>query len=319
MTASDSRREKDKKDIILLMEGGAMRGVFGAGVVTAFQEANIYPRVHSIYASSAGAHNAAFFLSHQTRLGSSIYYEDLAGRSFIHRRRFAALLVHLVAGLMRCTSGKKKQADVVEDLDYLAHVEEKVKRLDHKRLTRSAIPLHVQVCDARTGKTRYLDGRRQTIQILMASSDIIPLYPRAVRVGKGQYIDPVMVGEKLPYEEIARKHHDKTIVAIVNEPVRKGAIVSELSELIMLAILFLWNAKLAVWRARALMRHLAQRKARKRENVLYTVNEKPYGALCTDKKKLMETYQRGIRKGKKVLRALGKTRGGLSRKAAKSI
>ena len=64
------------KDIILIIEGGGILGVFGAGVLTAFQEANIYNRIKCIYATSAGAHDAAYFLTKQSKLGSSIYFKD---------------------------------------------------------------------------------------------------------------------------------------------------------------------------------------------------------------------------------------------------
>ena len=50
------------RDIIIIAEGGCMQGVFGAGVMTAFQESNLLnERVHSIYGSSAGAHNGRLF------------------------------------------------------------------------------------------------------------------------------------------------------------------------------------------------------------------------------------------------------------------
>lgn len=68
-----------ERDVIIVIEGGAMLGVFGAGVVTSFQQADMYGRVHSVYGASAGAHDLAYFLaaqkdSRQTKIGSSIYY-----------------------------------------------------------------------------------------------------------------------------------------------------------------------------------------------------------------------------------------------------
>lgn len=73
----------DKEKVVLYLGGGAMAGVFGAGIVTGLQESDFYDRVDTIYSSSAGVFNMAYFLSRQTRLGSSIYYEDLI-HDFIH-------------------------------------------------------------------------------------------------------------------------------------------------------------------------------------------------------------------------------------------
>ena len=75
-----------KGKVVLYLGGGAMAGVFGAGVVTRLQDVDFYGQVDTIYASSAGVFNVAYFLARQTRLGSSIYYEDLI-QGFIHPGR----------------------------------------------------------------------------------------------------------------------------------------------------------------------------------------------------------------------------------------
>lgn len=97
-----------------------MLGVFGAGVVTALQEANLYPRIHSIYASLAGAHDAAYFLCKKTRAGSSIYYEDLTNGRFIRPKAVFGYLIDVA--LARFARGHSIREFI--NLDYLAHVEE---------------------------------------------------------------------------------------------------------------------------------------------------------------------------------------------------
>jgi len=54
-----------------------MEGVFGAGVVTHLEEIDFYKNIEAVYGSSAGALIGAYFLSHQTKLGSSMFHEDL--------------------------------------------------------------------------------------------------------------------------------------------------------------------------------------------------------------------------------------------------
>ena len=60
--------------LIIYIGGGSMSGIFSAGVVTGLQDMNFYDKIEAIYGGSAGAINAAYFLSKQTKLGSSIYY-----------------------------------------------------------------------------------------------------------------------------------------------------------------------------------------------------------------------------------------------------
>ena len=66
-----------ERDIILILKGGTIQGIFGGGVMVAFERHDLYPRIHSIYAVSSGAHNAAYFLSGNTNEGATIYYDHL--------------------------------------------------------------------------------------------------------------------------------------------------------------------------------------------------------------------------------------------------
>ena len=75
---------QERRNLVLVFDHGGMAGVFGAGVATAFEDANLYPRVHSIYSASAGAHNAAYWLARQSHMGSTIYFDELFGKRFIN-------------------------------------------------------------------------------------------------------------------------------------------------------------------------------------------------------------------------------------------
>src|SRR4051812_28025217 len=68
--------KKDSK-IVLHIGGGVMAGIFGAGIITSFEEENIYPSIEAVYGSSVGVIIGAYFLANQSKLGSSIFYEDL--------------------------------------------------------------------------------------------------------------------------------------------------------------------------------------------------------------------------------------------------
>ena len=77
----------DGARVALAVEGGAMRGVISAGMVSALEELGLTDAFDAVYGSSAGAINAAYFLASQARLGTTIYYEDINSRAFIDMRR----------------------------------------------------------------------------------------------------------------------------------------------------------------------------------------------------------------------------------------
>jgi predicted patatin/cPLA2 family phospholipase len=77
----------DEASIALVVEGGAMRGVVSAGMVSALEALGLTHAFDAVYGSSAGAINAAYFLAGQASLGTTIYYEDINNRRFISMTR----------------------------------------------------------------------------------------------------------------------------------------------------------------------------------------------------------------------------------------
>lgn len=77
----------DGASIALAVEGGAMRGVVSAGMVSALEALGMTDAFDAVYGSSAGAINAAYFLAGQAALGTTIYFEDINNRRFINLQR----------------------------------------------------------------------------------------------------------------------------------------------------------------------------------------------------------------------------------------
>jgi predicted patatin/cPLA2 family phospholipase len=77
----------DGARIALAIEGGAMRGVVSAGMVSALEALGLTRAFDAVYGSSAGALNAAYFLAGQARIGTTIYFEDINNRRFIDLAR----------------------------------------------------------------------------------------------------------------------------------------------------------------------------------------------------------------------------------------
>lgn len=130
----------DGFSVALAVEGGAMRGVISAGMVSALEELGFADTFDAVYGSSAGAINAAYFLAGQARLGTSIYYEDINNRRFISLRR-AALGRPIV------------------NLSYLlADVAVRRKTLDVARVLASQAPLAVLATKVPDGSCAILRG-----------------------------------------------------------------------------------------------------------------------------------------------------------------
>jgi predicted patatin/cPLA2 family phospholipase len=77
----------DGASVALCVEGGAMRGVISAGMVSALEALGLTGSFDAAYGSSAGSLNAAYFLAGQAALGATIYYDDINNRRFIDLRR----------------------------------------------------------------------------------------------------------------------------------------------------------------------------------------------------------------------------------------
>jgi predicted acylesterase/phospholipase RssA len=66
----------DGAKIALCVEGGAMRGVVSAGMVSALEELGLGEAFDAVYGSSAGAINTAYFLAGQAAFGTAIYADS---------------------------------------------------------------------------------------------------------------------------------------------------------------------------------------------------------------------------------------------------
>lgn len=170
------RRDKsipvnDGRKITLILFGGIMAGIRGAGAVVALQEMGLQDAFDEIYSVSAGFANASYFLSGQTKLGTSIYYDDLCGNKFIDFR---------------------KPWKVV-NIDYAVDVMCNKKILNVGRIMANPTKLHVKLLDAKTKEVTYKEVHDvpivQYMEMMKAAIAIPYLYPHSVQVGLGRYND----------------------------------------------------------------------------------------------------------------------------------
>src|ERR1035441_10485383 len=124
----------------LAIEGGSMRGVVSAGMVTGLEFIGLLPCFDVVYGTSAGAINGAYFLAGQAAYGTTIYYENINNSSFID--------------LSRPFRGRP-----VASLEFIfEHVVVREKILDWQRVVNSPIPLRPVASSISRALPIVLDG-----------------------------------------------------------------------------------------------------------------------------------------------------------------
>ena len=179
----------------LIIGGGGMRSAFSAGALRGLEKSGLADVFDIVVGISAGSPICAYFLSGQTALGTSIYFEELAKNKFINFARVSKVM----------------------DIDYLDSVFRSVKPLDQEHIRSSRSKFYVTVTDAKTGKGELLDMGDKKIDIIdaiCASSALPMLYNKTITIKGKQYCDGA-IGNGIPIDFVLQKGC-KDILIILN-------------------------------------------------------------------------------------------------------
>jgi predicted patatin/cPLA2 family phospholipase len=175
-----------------VVEGGAMRGVFSAGVLDAFLEAAFHPFDLAI-GVSAGACNLASHLAGQHGRNKRCYLELMSRREFIDVRRAA-------------------RGRSIVDLDWLWDTLAIKEPLDVAAIARQKTEFVVVATSAETGEPVHLvPGEADMFDALKGSCALPVLYKNRVRVG-GKGIVDGGVSDPVPAEEAYRRGARRILV-----------------------------------------------------------------------------------------------------------
>lgn len=218
-----------KKEFVLYLSGGTMRGVFGAGVATYLDESGICEQLTAVYGSSAGAVTAAYLLTRQTRTGSSIFYVDLI-HDFISVRSF---LGGMKDRITRYVLGKDMQGvrDAI-NLDILFDAVKNKKILDLAKLRSSKVPLWIKVLNLQTAQSEYLlMHKHDPLALLRASTSTIPYVHTPVYLKEIPYGDAATV-DQINISELRRRHPSAKIVIVFSSDMyfKRGNVVKNCIE-----------------------------------------------------------------------------------------
>jgi predicted patatin/cPLA2 family phospholipase len=202
--------------IVIYFSGGTMSGVFGAGVATALQDNNIYPRVSAVYGSSAGVAIGAYFLARQSRLGSSIYWEDCI-KNFISVKNFFIGTWQRFQDEFIKSVPSAHLRDAL-DIEYLMNVVRTKKRLDTELIISQDIPFYAKLFDLDAGDIAYVDMRRQDILDIFATAiSPFPYAHKLIKIDGRRYIDAGII-DIMGIDAILQKHQNDKILVILNRP-----------------------------------------------------------------------------------------------------
>jgi predicted patatin/cPLA2 family phospholipase len=188
----------DGASVALAVEGGAMRGVISAGMVSALEVLGYGQAFDAVYGASAGAINAAYFLAGQARLGTTIYHEDINNRRFID--------------LARVFLGRP-----IVNLSFLLDdVATRSKPLDVDRVLQSSVPLRVLATDVARESSCVLGGFRSAAALfgaLRAGATMPVLAGGPFTYGARLFLD-ASLSEPIPVSTAERDHHTHVLVLL---------------------------------------------------------------------------------------------------------
>ena len=193
----------------LVLEGGAMRGIYTAGVLDVFMEHNI--TFDGVMGVSAGAIHGCSFVSGQH--GRSIRYY----LKYMRDPRFMSFRSLLTTG------------DLVGTQFCYHDIPEKLDIFDYEAFRRSGTKFYVVCTNLLTGKAEYvhLDDMKD-ISWLQASASM-PLVSHTVRIGGKSYLDGG-VADSIPVQAFRRMGYGRNVVVLTRpegyrkKPARMGAV-----------------------------------------------------------------------------------------------
>ncbi len=178
----------------LVLEGGGMRGLYTAGVLDAFLEAEI--KVDGVVSVSAGALFGVNYLSNQPK--RALRYN----KRFMGDRRYMSFWSWLTTG--NFVNKEFSYYKVPMELDVF----------DQKAFAESGVPFYVVTTDIETGKPDYIkiDHVFEQMEALRASS-ALPLVSEIVEYKGKRYMDGGL-SDSLPVDFMENMGFDKLIVVL---------------------------------------------------------------------------------------------------------
>lgn len=195
-------RDEYSKEMIcmktgLVLEGGAMRGMYTAGVLDIFIKNNV--KVDGVVGVSAGALFGVNYLSGQA--GRVIRYN----KKYNHDKNYMGLRPLIREGNIIAT--KYAYEDVPRRLD----------PFDDERFRRSGIPFYAVLTEVETARPEYVLVRSgfEQMDVLRASGSM-PFVSQPVKIGGRYYLDGGIT-DSIPFRWMHDQGYEKIIVILTRD------------------------------------------------------------------------------------------------------
>lgn len=178
----------------LILEGGAMRGLYSAGVLDVFMKNNI--NIDVIYGVSAGA---LFGLNYKSRqIGRAIRYN----LKYAHEKNYMGLYSLITTG------------DVMNRDFCFNKLVYELDKLDFETYKNNPVDFYAVVTNLQTGKPEYIkiDDAEKDLEYFRASGSM-PFVSKPVEVNGNLYLDGA-VADAVPIKKALEANYEKIIVVL---------------------------------------------------------------------------------------------------------
>ena len=178
----------------LILEGGAMRGLYSAGVLDIFMQNNI--NVDVIYGVSAGA---LFGLNYKSRqIGRAIRYN----LKYAHEKNYMGLYSLITTG------------DVMNRDFCFNKLVYELDKLDFETYKNNPVEFYAVVTNLQTGNAEYIkiDDAEKDLEYFRASGSM-PFVSKPVGINKNLYLDGA-VADAVPFRKALEEKYEKIIVVL---------------------------------------------------------------------------------------------------------
>lgn len=185
--------QKQSKTVFVL-EGGAMRGLYSAGVLDVFMQKGI--STDAIYGVSAGALFGINFKSKQ--IGRAIRYNI----KYAHEKNYMGLYSLVTTG------------DIMNKEFCFNKLVNELDRFDFETFNKSPIDFYAVVTNVETGKAEYkhIVEARGGLETLRASGSM-PFVSRLVEIDGGKYLDGALT-DPIPLQKALDEGYGKIVVVL---------------------------------------------------------------------------------------------------------
>ncbi|MEZ9906331.1 patatin family protein [Vibrio breoganii] len=180
----------------LVVEGGAMRGIFAAGVLDSFMQEEYNPFQFAIGAS-AGASNLLGYLAKQPKRSYQIITDLGTSKDFYNPARFV-------------------KGGHLTDVKWLSETSLQQYPLHLKRLL-SNIPLYAATTDINTGVANYFEVTQDNLLNVMEATTALPVAYRETPCFSGSCFTDGAVADSIPVKEAYRRGA-RDITVILSHP-----------------------------------------------------------------------------------------------------